>query len=194
MLDYIKGEIIDIQNEYCVLENNSIGYLIYMSKLELEELGFEHRKVFLRLIVREDSLTLFGFLTKENRIIFDLLLSVSSVGPKVALGILSSLSISTIIFAINSEDANVLTKAPGIGKKTAQRIVLELKDKVSKYNFDIDINEINEPVEKDENDGVIEALISLGYNSYEAKSALTGVDNSMSISEQIKYALKNLSK
>lgn len=192
MFDFIKGEIVDIHDDYCVIENNGMGYIVYMASSEIEELTYIQKKIFLRLIVREDSLTIYGFLSKESRTLFDLLTSVSSVGPKVALGMLSFLSVSNIVYAINTEDSDVLTKAPGVGKKTAQRIVLELKDKISKYNFNIDIKIIEEPVV--ENSAVIDALISLGYNSYEAKLALNGVDNNLDISNQIKYALKNLSK
>ncbi|MBL7575138.1 Holliday junction DNA helicase subunit RuvA [Peptoniphilus asaccharolyticus DSM 20463] len=191
MFDFIKGEVVEINENYCVVENNSKGYVIYMPKIELEDLSYNQQKIFVRLIVREDSLTLYGFLTRESRILFDLLTSVSSVGPKVGLGLLSAIPLGNIVYAISSEDSNVLTGAPGVGKKTAQRIVLELKDKIPKYNFNLAIEDVVEVIE---NDGAIDALISLGYNTNEAKLALNGVDKSLDIGEQIKYALKNLGK
>lgn len=191
MFDFIKGEVVEINENHCILETNDFGYVLYMSEKEITELSHKQYKIFLRLIVREDSLTLYGFLTRESRILFDLLTSVSSVGPKVALGILSAISLDNIVYSISAEDSNILTEAPGVGKKTAQRIVLELKDKIAKYNFNMKIESVSSVVD---NDGAIDALVSLGYNSYEAKMALSKVDKSMSISEQIKYALKNLGK
>ncbi|MDY2986336.1 MAG: Holliday junction branch migration protein RuvA [Peptoniphilus sp.] len=191
MFDFIKGEVVEINENHCTVETNDFGYVLYMPEKEITELSYKQYKIFLRLIVREDSLTLYGFLTRESRTLFDLLTSVSSVGPKVALGILSAISLDNIVYSISVEDADILTQAPGVGKKTAQRIVLELKDKIAKYSFNIKSESVSTVVD---NDGVIDALVSLGYSSYEAKIALSGVDKSISISEQIKYALKNLGK
>lgn len=193
MLDFLKGEVVEIQDDFCVVESHEIGYVVNMASNELALLTYNHEKIFLRLIVREDSLTLYGFLSKDSRTLFDLLTSVSSIGPKVAMGILSTISLSSIVYAITSDEAEILTSAPGVGKKTAQRIVLELKDKITKYNFKVELEQI-EPVKTSAEDGVIEALVSLGYNNYEAKLALNGVNEDLNIEEKIKYALRNLSK
>ncbi|MGO3751289.1 MAG: Holliday junction branch migration protein RuvA [Peptoniphilaceae bacterium] len=195
MIDFIKGNIDSKGLNYIVLENNSKGYLINMSDIEVRELELqENVKILTRLIVREDSITLYGFINNDSRDLFDLLTTVSSIGPKIAMGIISSISISKIINAINNSDVDTLTKAQGIGKKTAQRIILELKDKLDKYDFNIDENEDLILDKDDSQDPAVEALITLGYNKYEANLALKGIDKNQDISKIIKEALKNLGR
>ena len=198
MLDFIKGNISEIYEGEIVLDNNDIGYLISISQLDISKLSLnEELKIYLRLILREDNISLYGFLNKDSRILFDLLNTVSSVGPKLSMTILGALGSSQLRSAILSEDANILTKSPGVGKKTANRIILELKDKISKKSFteDLDLSILNSSDTIDiNNDPALEALLSLGYNEYEAKIALRNVDQSQELSEIIRQALKVMAK
>lgn len=198
MLDFIKGNISEIYEGEIVLDNNDIGYLISISQLDISKLSLnEELKIYLRLILREDNISLYGFLNKDSRILFDLLNTVSSVGPKLSMTILGALGSSQLRSAILSEDANILTKSPGVGKKTANRIILELKDKISKKSFteDLDLSILDSSDTIDIiNDPALEALLSLGYNEYEAKIALRNVDQSQELSEIIRQALKVMAK
>ncbi|MDK7721421.1 Holliday junction branch migration protein RuvA [Peptoniphilus lacrimalis] len=198
MLDFIKGNISEIYEGEIVLDNNDIGYLISISQLDISKLSLnEELKIYLRLILREDNISLYGFLNKDSRILFDLLNTVSSVGPKLSMTILGALGSSQLRSAILSEDANILTKSPGVGKKTANRIILELKDKISKKSFteDLDLSILDSSDTIDiNNDPALEALLSLGYNEYEAKIALRNVDQSQELSEIIRQALKVMAK
>lgn len=198
MLDFIKGNISEIYEGEIVLDNNDIGYLISISQLDISKLSLnEELKIYLRLILREDNISLYGFLNKDSRTLFDLLNTVSSVGPKLSMTILGALGSSQLRSAILSEDANILTKSPGVGKKTANRIILELKDKISKKSFteDLDLGILDSSDTIDiNNDPALEALLSLGYNEYEAKIALRNVDQSQELSEIIRQALKVMAK
>lgn len=198
MLDFIKGNISEIYEGEIVLDNNDIGYLISISQLDISKLSLnEELKIYLRLILREDNISLYGFLNKDSRILFDLLNTVSSVGPKLSMTILGALGSSQLRSAILSEDANILTKSPGVGKKTANRIILELKDKISRKSFteDLDLSILDSSDTIDiNNDPALEALLSLGYNEYEAKIALRNVDQSQELSEIIRQALKVMAK
>lgn len=198
MLDFIKGNISEIYEGEIVLDNNDIGYLISISQLDISKLSLnEELKIYLRLILREDNISLYGFLNKDSRTLFDLLNTVSSVGPKLSMTILGALGSSQLRSAILSEDANILTKSPGVGKKTANRIILELKDKISKKSFteelDLSILDSSDTIYIN-NDPALEALLSLGYNEYEAKIALRNVDQSQELSEIIRQALKVMAK
>lgn len=198
MLDFIKGNISEIYEGEIVLDNNDIGYLISISQLDISKLSLnEELKIYLRLILREDNISLYGFLNKDSRTLFDLLNTVSSVGPKLSMTILGALGSSQLRSAILSEDANILTKSPGVGKKTANRIILELKDKISKKSFteDLDLSILDSSDTIDiNNDPALEALLSLGYNEYEAKVALRNVDQNQELSEIIRQALKVMAK
>ncbi|EFA89689.1 MAG: Holliday junction branch migration protein RuvA [Peptoniphilus lacrimalis] len=198
MLDFIKGNISEIYEGEIVLDNNDIGYLISISQLDISKLSLnEELKIYLRLILREDNISLYGFLNKDSRTLFDLLNTVSSVGPKLSMTILGALGSSQLRSAILSEDANILTKSPGVGKKTANRIILELKDKISKKSFteDLDLSILDSSDTIDiNNDPALEALLSLGYNEYEAKIALRNVDQNQELSEIIRQALKVMAK
>lgn len=196
MIDYIFGEIVEKYNDNVVVENNNMGYLIKMPLRDLNNYSLgEREKIFTRMIVREDDISLYGFKSKDSRILFDLLTTVSGVGPKVGIGILSNLTDSEIRTAILNEQKEILVKAPGIGKKTADRIILELKDKISKYEFNenIELEEIK-VIEDNDDLPALEALLTLGYNSYESKQALEKVDSSLDISSKIKEALKLLGR
>ncbi|WBW50643.1 Holliday junction branch migration protein RuvA [Peptoniphilus equinus] len=192
MFDYIKGNVVDVASDHCVIETGDIGYRVFMATTELETIAQGPAKLYIRTIVREDVFLLYGFLDRQMRIMFDLLTTVSSIGPKVALGVLSALSITELVSGIAAEDADILTQAPGIGKKTASRIILELKDKISKYSFTLETPNLQRAVPRE--DEAKDALVALGYTEFEAQSALQDVDTKLAVSERIKQGLKNLSR
>lgn len=200
MFDYIKGDIVEIGMDYIVVENNGIGFLINTSQASTADIGddLEARTIFTRLSVREDDMSLYGFTTKDELDMFKLLQTVSKIGPRVALGVLSTMNTLDIKISILNEDIQALSKSPGVGKKTAERMILELKDKVhidkntkvqSKIHTDFDISASSS---KDE---VTEALMSLGYSQSEVFSALNKINTAEKSTEDlIKETLKQLSK
>ncbi len=196
MMDFIFGELVSIYDDSIVILNNGIGYSLRIPQMDMDKISIgEDLKIFTRMIVREDDISLYGFINKDSRTLFDLLTTVSGIGPKVGIGMLSNLSNSDIRGAILTENKAILTQAPGIGKKTGDRIILELKDKISKLVFEDNIDiEDKVVVKKDDNLPAIEALITLGYNKYEAEEALKNVDATLDISKKIKEALKQLGR
>ena len=201
MYSYIKGSLEEKMSNYIVVENNGIGYKIFMSKSAIGragELG-ENIKVFTHYHVREDDISLYGFLTNEELKMFELLLSVSGVGAKSAISMLSNISPSEFAVSIVNNDITKLTKVPGIGKKSAQRIVLELKDKL-KTEQEL----VNNEITQEENDIIdigsdieeaISALQILGYNRKDIQKAISQFDyKSMSVEDIIRTGLKYLSK
>lgn len=199
MYEYIKGKYGGINKDYIVVENNGIGYKIYTSGTSIAKMPDinEEIKLYLEQIVRDDFIGLYGFLTEDEREMFNLLLTINGVGAKAALSLLSISNINTLKLAILSGDYKLLTKAPGIGKKIAQRIILELKDKISKMEENLItgeesiINESSNVGEKNFNEA-LGALISLGFSEKEAKGALKNVDLNSSIEDIIKKSLKHL--
>lgn len=191
MIEFLKGRVHSTDRGYLVLETNGIGYIINMVSRELHTF-YKNEEVFIniRLILREDAAILYGFKDGETRNAFDLLTSVTGIGPKLAMGILDGDDVSNIAKYILSKDEKSLTKLPGVGKKSAQRIILELKDKVEKLNLDLDFTKEETPLFDENDDPAVEALISLGYNVYDAKKSLEKVDASLDISERIREALK----
>ena len=163
MYSYIKGTIEEIGITNIVIENNNIGYEINVSSNTIKDLQLgKMAKIYTKLIVREDDMSLCGFSTKEEMQMFELLTSVSKIGPKVGLGILSFGTPGQLGAYILSVDVAKLSKAPGVGKKTAERIVLELKDKIDKNNVEFEPTLLsNAPiaVSKDE---AVDALVALG--------------------------------
>ena len=132
MYSYIKGELVDVAGDHIVVDNNGIGYQMFISSsthFHMPAIG-EDVKVYTYLNVKEDALQLFGFLTKEELELFKLLITVNGIGPKNALGILGTLEPADLRFAIMAEDAKAISKAPGVGAKSAQRIIIELRDKI----------------------------------------------------------------
>lgn len=196
MIDYIKGKLVEKKESGVVVEVEYMAYFIH-TYFPLEEFTVgENIKIYTRLIVREDDISIYGFLTKDSRMMFDLLKTVSGVGPRVAGGILANIRISEIRKAILCEDAKLLTTAPGIGKKTAERIILELKDKVSKCIFEEVDSALELVVSKSEKQDspALEALLSLGYNEYEVEQVLERIDQSQDISVIIREALKMMGR
>lgn len=167
MFNYIIGEIVLKSENSVVIENNSVGFEISVSQstlLSLPSIG-SVAKIYTYLNVREDEMSLFGFSTLEEKEMFLKLISVSGIGPKVALSILSGIRLSDLSIAIKTEDIKVLSTIKGLGKKTAERIVLELKDKISVIGF----SEENVPMLNESAiDEATEALVALGINKNEA--------------------------
>lgn len=197
MIGYIKGILAETGEETILLENQQIGFQIRVPGLVLEQLPSigEEVKLYTYMHVREDDISLFGFLTKDDLRIFKLLLSVSGVGPKGALGILSVLSGRDLRLALHTQDAKMIAKAPGIGAKTAQRVIIDLKDKLKLEDVweqetlpaQVDAGGENE-VQKE----AAEALTALGYSAAQAASAVKQVEvtEDMTVEECLKQALK----
>ncbi|MEG0050912.1 MAG: Holliday junction branch migration protein RuvA [Terrisporobacter sp.] len=173
MYNYIKGSVEEICLDHIVIDNNGIGYRINASSNTIIKVQLEHEcKIYTKLIVKEDDMSLCGFYDKEELKMFELLTSISKIGPKVGLGILSFASPKQIGAYILSEDIAKLSKAPGVGKKTAERIVLELKDKIDKNNVEFESTLLtSQPIVLSQ-DEAIDALVSLGYSLQESKDAV----------------------
>ncbi len=200
MIRFIKGIVADIEENFLILENHGIGYRIFTPASVLERyvrVG-EEIKLHTYMNVREDAMLLYGFLTADDLHLFELLLGVNGVGPKAGLGILSTLSADDLRFAVLSDDATAIAKAPGIGKKTAQKLILELKDKLSLEDaFEKKLAHEQElPVAggADETGEAVMALTALGYASTDAMRAVRAVEGheTMDVEELLKAALKNL--
>lgn len=194
MYEYIKGIYKGVNRDYIVVENNGIGYKINTSGSTIAntpKIG-ENIILYLQQIVREDFIGLYGFLTKEEINMFNILLTINGIGAKAALSLLSISNVNNLKYAIISGDEKNLVRAPGIGKKTAQRIILELKDKVSSdeiidYKNNFQGFSAGKTISE-----VTEALEALGYSEKEANGALAAIDNDNSIEIMIKEALKFL--
>lgn len=195
MISYLKGRIEDIFLDSIVIEVNNIGYLVYVSKTFITNIDKNtDYKIYTSTIYKEDSVKIFGFKTKEERELFNLLHSVSGIGPKTALNIISNLELSEIILSIYSNDVKKLSKIHGIGLKTAQRLILELKEKISSFKSEI------ENISKDNNiiisSDIIEetemTLLALGYSKKEIKESIEFTKNIQNINtseDMIKEAL-----
>ena len=201
MLSYVKGTLECKYKDYIVIESGGIGYKIYTSLISMESIGQlgENVKAYTTLYVREDIMNLYGFATLEELSMFELLISVSGIGPKAAISLLSILTPARFGFAVITDDSDILAQAQGIGKKTAQRIILELKDKIKKQKTqDVDMlkdKQSNLSCESNNVYEAIDALMILGYNKAESTKAIAKIryENS-SIEEIIKQALNILSK
>ena len=173
MYSYIKGIIEEINLDHIVIDNNGIGYKINASANTIMKVKIGHEcKIYTKLIVKEDDMSLCGFYDKEELKMFELLTSISKIGPKVGLGILSFASPRQIGAYILSEDIVKLSKAPGVGKKTAERIVLELKDKVDKNNVEFEATLLTSQPVVVSQDEALDALVALGYSLQESKEAV----------------------
>ncbi len=208
MYDYLKGKITSKQlnsyrGTYIVIETNNIGYFIATNKRTIEKIDDTEKeyKIYVSLTHKEDSMSLTGFITKEERDIYNILQSVSGIGIKMALGILDEFSINELIDIMITQDFKELSRAKGIGAKVAQKIILELKDKLINWSnvtpidvADIKTNDVNQ-------EAIIEVqsvLISLGYSANEAKDAIKQVislrKDANSTEDILKFSLEILSK
>ena len=202
MIAFLKGTIEDITENSLVLDVNGIGYevLVPGQLLDMLEGIGQELKVYTYMQVREDAVVLFGFLTRDDLAMFKMLIGVNGVGPKAGLGILSALGTEELRFAVLADDAKRIAKAPGIGAKTAQKIILELKDKLDLAEvFEQKLNaDRQQEVAASAGNGMIqdavEALVALGYGSTEALRAVRAVKaDTVEDSEQLlKEALKHM--
>lgn len=199
MYAYFKGLLVVKREDSVILEVNNIGYNLFMPKSSLEQLPHTGNviTVYTYTYVKEDALQLYGFLTHDDLTLFKMLLTVSGIGPKGALGILSTLSCDDLRFAILSEDAKAIAKSPGIGAKTAQKVVIELKDKISLEDaIETRQENVNARVSGTSPDitEAVEALVALGYSSTDALKAVRQIEGSdqMGVEAILKEALKKL--
>lgn len=200
MYEYICGELRFIFGDYIVIDNNGIGYKIFTSNNTIYELSIgEKYTIYTEHIVKEDYMAIFGFSSYEELEMFKLLISVNGIGPKVACGILSSMSVDSLKLTIINNDAVALSSAKGVGKKTAQKIILELKDKISIDSLkssNISDHSIEEIIKKDDSDKkalVIDALINLGFVKNDIERLLSTINiEEMEIEEIIKISMKQL--
>ena len=204
MIAYIKGTLEIKTKGYVVIEVNGIGYKIFMAENAIEKLGIIGEKVQVHTYVRvrEDDISLYGFLTNEELRMFELLLGVGGIGAKGALAILSNITPSKFALAVISNDIAILKKIPGIGPKTAQRVILELKDKLKKEQqvtsetSEEEISSFGQAIAEDEKiTEAISALQVLGYSRREIAEALEKLDlSTLSVEDIIRKSLGNLAK
>lgn len=198
MFYYLNGEITHKENNLAVVDCNGVGYAVFTSINTLSKLEFgKKQKLFTYTHIREDIFDIFGFSDIEELNFFKLLISITGVGPKAALSILSVASPQSLALAIITGDEKLITQAQGIGKKIASRIVLELKDKVAKEQMSVKSTSMEVFAQAGDTENLSEAvsaLMVLGYSQTEATTSLKGVDLTLSSDEIIKIGLKNLFK
>jgi len=189
MIAKLKGKISFFYGNYVVIDVNDVGYKVQVTAHTLGRIASSSEvELYTHTYVREDTLSLFGFLELEEFDMFELLISISGIGPKAALGILSIADPKMIRAAVLSEDPSILTRVSGVGKKIAQRVILELKNKVS----DLTANQKEKASADSE---ALEALVSMGYSVSESREMLKNVPSEVSgIGERVKMALKSFGK
>ena len=202
MIAYIKGRIAEILEDRVILEAGAMGYNIFMPMASAEAVLRKGDEVKLHtyLNVREDAMQLFGFLTRDDLNTFKLLLGVNGIGPKAALGVLSGLTADELRVAVLADDVKTISRAPGIGKKTAQKLILELKDKMDLQEaYELKTEHVREVQGNgselsDARKEAVEALTALGYSGADALRAVKKVDMTpeMDVETLLKAALKNL--
>lgn len=200
MISYIRGELADIAEDHVVVDVGGVGYGIFMSGSDLTRLPKtgQEIKVYTYLHVKEDIMQLFGFLTKDGLEVFRLIIGVSGIGPKGGLNILTQMSPNDLRFAVMAGDSRAISKAQGIGKKTAEKLILELKDKL-KLTDTIQEEDLSSGTETVNGTGLIqneavEALVALGYGSTEAFQAVRNVeiDEESTVEAVLKKALRQM--
>lgn len=204
MISFIKGKLVHIYENVIIVENNGIGYEIFVPVSVIGNMPLVGSEVMIYtyMHVREDALQLFGFLDRDTLEIFKLLITVSGIGPKGAIGVLGTLSADDIRYAVMAEDAKTIAKAPGIGAKTASKVVIELKDKLKMRDVAENISSEIDGQQSIFDDGgskqavsdAIEALVSLGYSATEATKAVrkADADDDVTVEELLKLSLKYL--
>lgn len=200
MISYIKGPLAEVFEDTVVVEAGSMGFEVHVPLSVLEKLPRvgEEVKLYTYFQVREDAMTLYGFLNRQDLEMYKLLIAVNGIGPKAALGILSALRPDDLRLAILSGDAKAISRAPGVGTKTAQRVILDLKDRV--HIEDIQVADFAAPADQTNGMGnagkeAVEALIALGYSALEASRAVkkVTVTDEMTSEDVLKASLKHLS-
>lgn len=201
MIGYLKGEIAEVKDSYAVIDVGGIGYEVFMPASAIMRLPSRGSivKIYTYMHVREDAVSLYGFLTKDDLNMFKLLINVSGIGPKGALGILSSISADEIRFAVLSEDVKTLAKAPGIGNKTAGKLILELKDKFGLEEAFEQRLANNAGIAaggsySGKREEAVQALIVLGYSGTEAAKIVSSIEitEDMTVEDILKLCLKKL--
>ncbi|MCI8813854.1 MAG: Holliday junction branch migration protein RuvA [Lachnospiraceae bacterium] len=200
MIAYLKGTVTEVEKDSVILECRDIGYRVFMPASSLERIGKtgEERVIHTYLNVREDAMQLYGFLTKNDLSAFRLLLGVSGIGPKAAMGILSHFSWEDLSFAVLSDDAASIAKAPGIGKKTAQKVILELKDKLCLQEAFEEKLSSSEASQSGKESGAaqeaVEAMVALGYGRSESLKAVrqAAAEEDMDVESLLRAALKQM--
>lgn len=194
MISRLTGKLVEKTPPQIVIDVNGVGYEADVSMqtfYNLPPLG-ETVQVFTQLVVREDAHLLFGFATAEERKTFRQLIKVGGIGAKTALGILSAMTADELAQAVAEEDVKRLSSAPGIGKKTAERMVLELRGKLITHTVTDGL--FAAPSENDETNDIVSTLLALGYSEREAKAAVKGIPKGTDVGEGVRLALKNLLK
>ena len=196
MIGFVEGIIDYIDVDKVVVNNNGVGYNVFMPASQIDTLNVDETvRVFTYLNVREDAMQLFGFLTRDDLEVFKLLITVNGIGPKGGLAVLSTITTDDLRVAVISEDAKAISKAPGIGAKTAQKVIIELKDKLNledvlepKLDANFQVNDNNSMSE------AVMALVALGYSQADAYRAVKSIDNieELDVENVIKMALKKI--
>ena len=197
MIATLKGKLLYIEENVIVIECCGVGYKCTVTKNVLNNIPPVNEEAFIHtyMVVREDAMELYGFADLDELKAFKLLISVNGVGAKMGIALLSEFTSSQVMYFIANEDAKSLTATNGVGIKLAQRIVLELKDKISNIKVDQGGYALGTPVTLNNNSKeAIEGLVALGYSKTEANSAVSKLDSSLSVGELIKEALKTLSR
>jgi Holliday junction DNA helicase RuvA len=194
MIASLAGEITDKSLNSAVLEVNGVGYELFISAQEFEELKVGDKyKLFVHESIREDAFDLYGFIDEQSKKLFELLISVKNIGPKAALAILSIGPAAKIKSAIAAGDINLLMSAKGVGKKAAEQVIVELRDKVGLVATS-DAEDLVLRGAIDQSDEAMQALISLGYTEQEAFSFLKSIDPGLPVDERLNLALKGANK
>ena len=193
MIAELRGKIIHKNPPILILDVGGVGYEIFCPIPTFYHLGEGEQHLYTQLIVREDAHTLYGFFTQDEKIIFNALIKVSGIGAKVALAILSTFSVNDLVLCVLDDDVELLQKTPGIGKKTAQKLMVELKDslpnlplKIGKKHIQISESEIKNINLKN----ALSGLKTLGFKTNEARNMLAGIDTALRSEEIIRLALK----
>ena len=195
MFYYLKGTVVHTFENFAVLDIGGIGFKIYSSLSSLSKITQNNNYIFYTYTnIREDAFDIYGFITQEELNFFEMLLSVSGVGPKAALAVLSALSPSGVAKAVLTNDSKAISAAQGVGIKTAQRIILELQSKISGEDLLQNVSENDNFLNMSANNDAVAALMALGYNATEAKRAIAAAEPGKTVEETITNALLKLSK
>ena len=199
MIGFLHGRVAYIFPDYCFLDVHDVGYRVFISHQTRNQISVGTEvMLYIHTHVREDAILLYGFFSQEEYDLFQHLIGISGIGPKVAQGILSAITANEFYHLIHRKDVKAITKLPGIGKKTAERIILELKDKLSASSFDVsdaadDTAALGDAM-GDMVSEAIEALLSLGFQQSEVQSVLKKKSDWESTEEIIRYALAELQR
>ena len=190
MITTLEGNLVSKAADHLVVTVGGVGIEVLAPFTTIEKLGTERVFLYTRLVVREDSLSLYGFATVGEREVFDAVLKISGIGPKLAVAILSTLSVDNLRSAVVNDRPEIISRVPGIGKKTAQKIVLELQDKIAGG-----LDSLPLAAEDDSSGVLLDALTGLGYSVVEAQAAIQSIplDAPDDIEERIRIALQSLS-